>query len=67
MWTITSASVPLVDKLYNTYVEDQFPDNWWHSKEYYNVSLTDFMAAFKQAVRAGYTVELWGDVSVAGD
>ena len=55
-----------MDKPYYTYVEYEVPDNWWHSKEYYNVPLGEFMAAFKQAVRDGYTIELWGDVSEPG-
>ena len=55
-----------MDKPYYTYVEYEVPDNWWHSKEYYNVPLAEFMAAFKKAVHDGYTVELWGDVSEPG-
>ncbi len=55
-----------MDKSYYTYIEYEVPDNWWHSREYYNVPLNEFMAAFKQAVRDGYTVELWGDVSEPG-
>jgi bleomycin hydrolase len=55
-----------MDKPYHTYVEYEVPDNWWHSKEYFNVPLNEFMAAFKQAVRDGYTIELWGDVSEPG-
>ncbi len=55
-----------MDKPYHTYIEYEVPDNWWHSREYYNVPLNEFMTAFKQAVRDGYTVELWGDVSEPG-
>lgn len=47
-------------------VEYKVPDNWWHSKEYYNVPLVDYMKAIKQAVRKGYTMSIGGDVSEAG-
>ncbi|HNX66059.1 MAG TPA: C1 family peptidase [Bacteroidales bacterium] len=47
-------------------VEYEVPDNWWHSAEYYNVPLNDFMAALKGAVRQGYTVSIGGDVSEPG-
>ena len=47
-------------------VEYKVPDNWWHSKEYYNVPLTDYMDALKKAVKAGYTLSIGGDVSEPG-
>jgi len=47
-------------------VEYKVPDNWWHSKEYYNVPLSDYMAALKGAVRKGYTAAIGGDVSEPG-
>jgi bleomycin hydrolase len=47
-------------------VEYKVPDNWWHSKDYYNVPLDDFMKALKQAIRQGYTMSIGGDVSEAG-
>jgi bleomycin hydrolase len=47
-------------------VEYEVPDNWWHSKEYYNVPLDEFMAALKSAVRHGYTVSIGGDTSEPG-
>jgi len=47
-------------------VEYKVTDNWWHSKEYYNVPLTDFMDALKKAVKAGYTLSIGGDVSEPG-
>lgn len=47
-------------------VEYKVPDNWWHSKEYYNIPLDDYMRVLKQAVRNGYTVSIGGDVSEAG-
>ena len=47
-------------------VEYEVPDNWWHSRDYYNVRLEDFMTALKNAIRNGYTMALGGDVSEAG-
>ena len=42
------------------------PDNWWNSKEYYNVPLDEYMDALKKAIKAGYTMSIGGDVSEAG-
>ncbi len=42
------------------------PDNWWGSKDYYNVPLKDFMEALKNAIKNGYTVSIGGDVSEPG-
>jgi bleomycin hydrolase len=47
-------------------VEYEVPDNWWHSADYYNLPLDDFMKIIKQAIRAGYTMSIGGDVSEAG-
>ncbi len=47
-------------------VEYKVPDNWWHSKEYYNMPLEDYMKALHEAIRKGYTVSIGGDVSEAG-
>lgn len=47
-------------------VEYKVPDNWWHSKGYFNVPLDDFMDALKGAVKNGYTISIGGDVSEAG-
>ncbi len=47
-------------------VEYKVPDNWWHSKEYYNIPLDDFMKAIKKAVKKGYTLSIGGDVSESG-
>lgn len=51
---------------YYRQVEYEVEDNWWHSKEYYNVPLYEFMQALKKAVRNGYTMSIGGDVSEAG-
>ncbi|MFA8298618.1 MAG: C1 family peptidase [Hyphomicrobiales bacterium] len=42
------------------------PDNWWDSKEYYNVPLDVFMDVVKKSIRDGYTCSIGGDVSEAG-
>ena len=47
-------------------VEYKVPDNWWHSKEYYNVPLDVYMDIVKKAIRNGYTMSIGGDVSEAG-
>jgi len=47
-------------------VEYKVPDNWWHSKDYYNIPLEDFMKVLKRAIRNGYTMSIGGDVSEAG-
>jgi bleomycin hydrolase len=47
-------------------VEYEVPDNWWHSKEYYNVPLDDYMNLVKNAIKEGYTMMIGGDVSEAG-
>lgn len=41
-------------------------DNWWHSKDYYNLSLDDYMKVINNAVTDGYSVSLCGDVSEPG-
>jgi bleomycin hydrolase len=55
-----------MQKPYYQQVEYEVPDNWWHSKDYYNVPLDAFMEALKNAIRNGYTMALGGDVSEAG-
>ena len=47
-------------------VEYKVPDNWWHSKDYYNVPLDDYMEVVKKAIRDGYTMSIGGDVSESG-
>ncbi len=56
----------LKEKPYYEKVEYEVMDNWWHSKEYYNVRLDDFMKIIKKAVREGYTVCIVGDTSEPG-
>jgi bleomycin hydrolase len=47
-------------------VEYEVEDNWWHSRDYYNVPLEDYMNALKNAIRNHYTIVIGGDVSEAG-
>jgi bleomycin hydrolase len=56
----------LLEKPYYQQVEFPVPDNWWHSEEYYNVPLDEFMSIIKSAVREGYAICIGGDVSEAG-
>jgi bleomycin hydrolase len=56
----------LMQKPYFTRCEYEVPDNWWHSAEYINVPLGDFMAVIQKAIRHGYSVCLGGDVSEPG-
>jgi len=50
----------------NEKVEYEVEDNWWHSKDYNNVSLDDFMKIIKTAIRKGYSVCIVGDTSESG-
>jgi bleomycin hydrolase len=56
----------LLEKPYYQQVELPVPDNWWHSEDYYNVPLDEFMEIIKSAVRNDYSVCIGGDVSEAG-
>jgi bleomycin hydrolase len=56
----------LMEKPYYQKVEFEVPDNWWHSKEYCNIPLEEFMAVLKKAIRNGYSAVIGGDVSEAG-
>jgi bleomycin hydrolase len=51
---------------YYQQVEYEVEDNWWHSKDYYNVPLDVYMDGLKNAIRNGYTIVIGGDVSEAG-
>jgi len=56
----------LMEKPYFTQIEYKVPDNWWHSADYYNLPLDDYMQVIKNAIRKGYTIAIGGDVSEAG-
>ncbi len=51
---------------YWTQVEFEVEDNWWHSSEYYNVPLDEFMVAFKKAVKNGFSLRIGCDFSESG-
>ena len=55
-----------MQKPYYQQVEYEVEDNWWHSKDYYNVPLNVFVEALKNNIRNGYTMTIGGDVSEAG-
>ena len=42
------------------------PDNWWHSEDYYNLSLDNYMKLIINAISKGYTIAICGDVSEPG-
>lgn len=56
----------LMQEPYYKKVEYKVPDNWWHSSEYHNVPLDEFINAIKNAVKKGYSLAIGGDVSEAG-
>jgi len=47
-------------------VDYEVADNWWDSKDYYNIPLDDFMKVVNSAIENGYTLTVGGDVSEAG-
>lgn len=56
----------LMESPYFTQAEYKVPDNWWHSANYYNVPLDDFMSIIKNAIKNGYSLSIGGDVSESG-
>jgi bleomycin hydrolase len=56
----------LMEKPYWQKAEYPVGDNWWHSKDYYNVPLDDWMNAIKTAIKSGYTLAIGGDVTEPG-
>jgi len=60
------ALLSVLDQPYWQRAEYRVPDNWWHDKSYLNVPLDTFMAAFKDAVRKGYSVVVAADMSEPG-
>ncbi len=49
-----------------TKAEYKVPDNWWHSKDYYNIPLKVFYKTIKNAIKHGYSIAIGGDVSEPG-
>lgn len=58
--------ISLKEAPYYTQMEYKVPDNWWHSKDYYNVPLDVYMDIIDNAIKAGYTISIGGDVSEPG-
>lgn len=56
----------LLQEPYWEKVEYKVPDNWWHSKDYFNVPLDVFMEIWNNAIMNGYTMAIGGDVSEPG-
>jgi bleomycin hydrolase len=56
----------LLQEPFYSKAEYKVPDNWWHSKDYYNVPLNDFIFAITNAIKNGYSIAIGGDVSEAG-
>ena len=56
----------LLEKPYYSFAEYVVPDNWWHSEEYYNLPLDDFMKLLNKTVENNYTTVIGGDVSEPG-
>ncbi len=42
------------------------PDNWWHSRNYYNLSVNDYYELIQKTIKDGYSICICGDVSEAG-
>ncbi|RQV97358.1 peptidase C1 [bacterium] len=56
----------LMEEPFDQFVTYPVPDNWWKSKDYYNVPLDTFMLVIKNAMQKGYSVVIGGDVSEPG-
>ncbi len=56
----------LMEAPYWTQAEYKAADNWWHSEDYYNVPLNDFVAIAKSTIKSGYSISIGGDVSESG-
>ncbi|HLP58461.1 MAG TPA: hypothetical protein VK186_06515 [Candidatus Deferrimicrobium sp.] len=49
-----------------TKAEYDFPDNWWHNKDYINLPLDEWYKLLKKNIQTGYTLVISGDVSEPG-
>lgn len=56
----------LMREPYYQRVEYKVWDNWWQSKNYYNVPLNDFIITIRKAVKEEYTLCIAGDNSESG-
>lgn len=46
--------------------EYKVPDNWWHSTNYTNLPINNFVQIFTTALDKGYSISFGGDVSESG-
>ena len=55
-------------KQFPYWTKDEYPvpDNWWHSKDYYNVPLDVYMRIINHAIENGYSICIGGDVTEPG-
>lgn len=51
---------------YWSMAEYKVGDNWWHSKDYYNVPLNEFVSLIKSSLKKGFSISIGGDVSESG-
>jgi bleomycin hydrolase len=51
---------------FHTFTELRVPDNWRKNSRYYNVPLETFYEGLKDALRAGYSAAIDGDISEPG-
>ncbi len=51
---------------FHTFQEFRAPDNWWHSKDYLNLPLEEWLQVIRRAMENGYTVNIGGDTSEPG-
>ncbi|MBN1196422.1 MAG: peptidase C1 [Candidatus Aminicenantes bacterium] len=51
---------------FHTFQEFRAPDNWWHSKDYLNLPLDEWISVIRRAMKNGYTVNIGGDTSEPG-
>ncbi|MCX6351972.1 MAG: peptidase C1 [Bacteroidetes bacterium] len=56
----------LMSEPFYTNAEYKVSDNWWHSKDYFNVPVEDFISGIKKAIKGGYSISIGGDVSEPG-
>ncbi len=56
----------MLNEDYGKFIQLQVPDNWWKGKNYYNVSLDNFIKILRSSVKGGYSLCLDGDVGESG-
>lgn len=58
--------VSMTTEPYDRWCEYPYEDNWWHSRDYYNVKLDDFVRLVREASQQGVSVCLGIDNSEPG-